>query len=240
MLGRLPARPRLAGVQVTPRPIGWSWADRRLRTSIRAISSVLGSRAYAEGFIDTTAVRLSLIDQLADLRSPTAMLNDLTREIDALPRTERRELTAGLNEARTSVRARAAMLSRYADQVRQLDAHLDHAAALAAKEQLESRVDDLRARSAGDPYRREEVDRLSVDARTAAAALLETVGQTQRELLGHSNGGVDLTALVRRAATLLAGQDHPRLPRRQVEPGGPRVGGQQDLAVDRNTKIILA
>lgn len=204
VLGRLPARPLLAGVRVETRPLGRSWADQRLRTSIRSITTVLRSRAYAEGVLDATAVRLSLTDQLAELRLRTAMINQLSAEIDVLPRAERRALAAGLGEAKHSLRHQVAVLGRYADQVRQLDAHLDHAAALASKEQLESQVDDLRARSAADPYRREEVDRLAVDARTAAAALREMIGQTQRDLLGGLGAGVDLAALVRRATALLA------------------------------------
>lgn len=203
-LGHLPPRPRLAGVTVRTHQLGWTWSDRRLRTSIRSISTVWGSRAMAEGYLDAPAVKLSLTDQLADLRLRTALINDLSGEIDALPRADRRDLAHGLNEAKLSMRERTAVLGRYAEQVRQLDAHLDHLDVLATKERLAPRVDELRAQAAADPYHREDVARLAVDARTAAETLRELIGQTQSELISTTRAaGVDLAALVRRAATLL-------------------------------------
>ncbi len=209
-LGRLPARPRLAGVTVTTKKLGSSWADKRLRTAIKAITTVLASRAYAEGHIDAPSVRLSLTDQLADLRRRTAMINILSEEIDALPRADRRELSRGLDEARESVKQRVAVLGRYADQVRQLDAHLGHLNALSAQEQLGPRVDELRARSAADPYHHEEVGRLSVDARSAAQAMREQIERTQRELLTSARApAVDLAALARRVGSLLPGRRTP-------------------------------
>lgn len=210
VLGRLAPRPQLPGVTVRTRQLSWTWADRRLRTSIRSISTVLGSRAMSEGFLDVPAVRLSLTDQLADLRLRTGMINSLSEEIDALPRVERRDLTRGLNEAKESVRQRTAVLGRYAEQVRQLDAHLDHLDVLATKERLGPQMDELRAQAAADPYHRQDVDRLSVDARSAAEAMREVIGQTQSELITNTrSAGVDLAALVRRATSLIARRTPP-------------------------------
>lgn len=82
----LPGRPRLAGVEVTSTRLGWTWADKRLRTAIRSIQTILASRALHRDWLDRPAVRLSLTDQLADLRVRTSMINNLEAEIGSLPR----------------------------------------------------------------------------------------------------------------------------------------------------------
>jgi len=209
VLSALPGRPALPGVVVREQTLGSGWADRQLRTALADARLVLGSRAIADGWLDSPAVTLSLTDQLVDLRLRTELIGDLERDIAALPRAQRKDLTAQLDVAKAAVKDRVRMIGTYADRVRQLDAHLRRLADVDAERALRGKLDDLTAKAAADPYRADELNHHVDDARAALAAARDgeetapgptaaDITAAARTLAGTIVGGlVDLAASTR-------------------------------------------